>query len=354
MSDKTEEPTPKRLRKAAEEGDSPQSSFATQSVTFLCAIALAPAAIEALVLRSSADLRAAIGRAADVAPTVTLDPSVLASSVVGLVAPIVGAAAVAGAVMSVVQSGGAIATKKLTPKLERLNPIAGLKGLFSFQRVVSILRAAFFAAVVAWLARSAIVSHATDLANVVGRPAESSAVAGALAIQLVRRAAIFGLFIAVVDIVLTRRSWKKKLMMSKDEVKREHKESEGDPQQKAARERAHHEMLAAATVGNVRTASVVVVNPTHIACALRYDEGEGDETPVVVAAGHGDLAAKIIEAARQYGVPILRDVPLARALVELEIGAEIPESLYEAVAEILREAWEENERDAGIHEGGTP
>jgi flagellar biosynthesis protein FlhB len=130
-------------------------------------------------------------------------------------------------------------------------------------------------------------------------------------------------------------------MMSKADVKREHKESEGDPQQKAARERAHHEMLASVAIANVRQASVVIVNPTHIACALRYDEEGGDEAPTLVASGRGELARRIIEAAAQYGVPVLRDVPLARALVELEIGDEIPPELYEAVAEILREAWGE-------------
>ncbi len=131
-------------------------------------------------------------------------------------------------------------------------------------------------------------------------------------------------------------------MMSKAEVKREHKESEGDPQQKAARERAHHELLASATIANVRKASVVVVNPTHLACALRYDEEDGDEAPVLVASGQGELAAKIVEAARQYGIPVLQDIPLARALIELEVGAAIPEALYEAVAEILRAAWDES------------
>ncbi len=91
----------------------------------------------------------------------------------------------------------------------------------------------------------------------------------------------------------------------------------------------------------MRNASVVVVNPTHLACALRYDAKGGDEAAVVVATGEGDLAARIIQAAKEAGVPIVRDVPLARALVELEVGVAIPEVLYEAVAEILRQVWEE-------------
>jgi type III secretion protein U len=129
--------------------------------------------------------------------------------------------------------------------------------------------------------------------------------------------------------------------MTKDEVKREAKDAEGDPLIRAARHRAYQEIHAQAAIANVRTATVVVVNPTHLACALRYDEKAGDEAPVVVASGEGELAARIAQAAQEYGVPIVRDVPLARALVELGVGDSIPEALYEVVAEILRELWQE-------------
>jgi type III secretion protein U len=131
--------------------------------------------------------------------------------------------------------------------------------------------------------------------------------------------------------------------MSKDEVRREHKDSEGDPQLKAARERAYHDMMAQATIASVRTASVVIVNPTHLASALRYDEKDGDEAPVVVASGEGELAQQIRQAAEQWGIPVVHDVPLARALSELQVGDVIPEALYEAVAEILRDLWENRE-----------
>ncbi len=127
--------------------------------------------------------------------------------------------------------------------------------------------------------------------------------------------------------------------MTKSEVKREHRESEGDPQLKAARHRAHKDMLSAATINAVRDATVVIVNPEHLATALRYVEGE-DDAPTVIASADGELAQRIQEAARAYGIPIVRDVPVARALSELEVGDTIPEALYEAVAEILREIWE--------------
>lgn len=102
------------------------------------------------------------------------------------------------------------------------------------------------------------------------------------------------------------------------------------------------EMLTAATIQAVREATVVIVNPQHLATALRYVDGE-DEAPKVVANGEGDIAKRIQDAARAWGIPIVRDVPVARALRELEAGDEIPEALYEAVAEILREVWEAEE-----------
>ena len=96
-------------------------------------------------------------------------------------------------------------------------------------------------------------------------------------------------------------------------------------------------MLAAASALSVKNASVVIVNPTHLACALRYDAESGDEAPVVVASGEGYVAQQIVRAARDYGVQIIENVSLARALRELEIGDSIPEALYETVAEVLRE-----------------
>jgi flagellar biosynthesis protein FlhB len=338
MSDKSEDPTPKRLRKAREEGDSGVSTQAAQAVAFLVAVALAPSAVSALASTSTDFLKNAIARAGDSTP-VAADPTAFAMPVIMLVVPLLLAAGAASAVVQFVQTGGFVASKKLQPKLERLDVFEGFKNLFSSVRALAVVRALLAGSIVAYLSYRGLKEHAADVAHVAGRLGFVGALAGTIAERAVRDAALFGLAVGALDLLVTRRSWMKRLRMSKDEVKREYKESEGDPQLKAARERAHHEMLASATVANVKNATVVVVNPTHIACALRYDEEEGDDAPLVVAVGEGDLARQIVEAARAYGVPVLRDVPLARALIELVPGDRIPEELYEAVAEILREAW---------------
>ncbi|CAN5468275.1 flagellar biosynthesis protein FlhB [soil metagenome] len=340
MSEKTEEPTPQRLRKAREDGDSGVSVQAASAVGFLIAVALFPSAVIALADRSASRLRGAIARAADAEPSAP-SPEALLPTIVFLVAPVLLATGLTSAIVQVVQSGGAVATKKLSPSLDRLDLVQGIKNLFSTTRLFSVLRSVVLGGAVLYLAYGTLRAGAPDLAHLAGRLAYVGVVAGTLGSGLARRAALVGLALGAVDLFVTRRQWMSKLKMSKDEIKREHKESEGDPQIKQARERANHEMLASAAVANVKNATVVVVNPTHLACALRYDSEEGDEAPVIVASGEGDLAKRIIEAARAYGIPVLRDVPLARALIELEIGGEIPEDLYEAVAEILREAYAE-------------
>jgi len=138
----------------------------------------------------------------------------------------------------------------------------------------------------------------------------------------------------------------KDLMMTREEVKREHKEQEGDPKHKAERQRLHRDLLRHQMIEAVRTADAVIVNPDHIAVAIRYDE-EKMSSPKIVATGRRLVAQQIKEVARRYGVPIYRDVPLARSLAELELDDEIPEELYEAVAAVLRFVYEQRERAGG-------
>ena len=334
MSDKTERATPKRLAKARREGDSPISAALSQSVGFVAALSVIGGVLTLATEQSAALLSAALHQ-----PSQPASPTLIARVVVSISLPILGVAAAASAAASLVQTGGAISAKKLAPGLDRLNPFTGLQNLFSWQRVVGVARALLAAAIVSYFALRQLESHAADFAAAIGSARASALLAARVAGNVAWFAAAVGVSLGFVDLLLTRRAWFQRHRMSKDEVKREHREAEGDPALKAARRRAHQEALTGATLGALKTASVVIVNPTHLATALKYDEDE-QLAPSVIAQGQGEMAKLIIEAARAYGVPIVRDVPVARALNELEVGDEIPETLYEAVAEILREIWQ--------------
>jgi len=342
VSEKTEDPTPRRLRKAREEGDSGVSAYAAQSLAFVVASILAPATVRAVAARSAEELRHTLSlrTAAVRSDALAFDAVPFAVTVLTLSVPLLAAVGVVAAVAHAVQTGGTLATRRLAPKLERLNVTAGFKNLFSGTRLFAVFRALAAGTTVGWLAYEGLRGHVVDLAHTSGHVPKLAAVVSSVAGSLMWRAAALGLLLGAADLVVTRRAWHRRLRMTKDEVRREHRESEGDPQLKAARERAYHDMLAQATIQNVRNASVVVINPMHLACALRYDETSGDQAPIVLASGQGDMAAGIVQAARDYAVPVVRDVPLARALVELSAGDAIPEELYDAVAEILREVWE--------------
>ncbi len=334
MSDKTEQATPKRLAKARREGDSPVSAALSQSVGFLSALAVVGGSLAASAQAFGSLLAAALSR-----PTPEIPTGVFARLVLSSTLPVLLASAAAGAGATFAQTGGALSMHKLAPTFDRLNVFTGIKNLFSWPRVVGIGRSLVTASLIAYFAVHELEQRAPDFVAAVGNARAATRLAMRAAAHVAWLTACVSLGLGMVDLLLTRRAWFQRHRMTKDEVKREYRESEGDPALKAARRRAHQEALTGATLGALKNASVVIVNPTHLATALKYSEEE-DLAPAVVAQGQGEMAKLIIEAARAYGVPIVRDVPVARALNDLEVGDDIPEALYEAVAEILRELWQ--------------
>jgi flagellar biosynthesis protein FlhB len=340
MAMKTEEPTPRRLQKAREQGDSPISHPLGAAVGLAVALLLLPQAVLATAARAEERWKAALGGAAQApaATSVVLD-------VLGLAAPLVLAVALAAAAVGLVQTRGIVSGARLAPKLERLDPVEGMKQLFRLERVFSLMRALLAALFVAAFAYALFADHARDLVELPGNDRAVGPLIARLGTRLGWAAALSGIALGLVDLLLVQRSFRARHRMSKDEVRREHREAEGDPEVRARRKRAHQEAVAGSIVNAVRDATVVIVNPTHLASALRYVEDE-DQAPKVVAQGRGELARRIVDAARAYGIPCIQDVPVARALAELEVGDEIPEALYAAVAEILKELLEKA-RDGG-------
>ena len=262
--DKTEQPTPRRLKRAREQGDSPISGPLVQAAGFVAALALAPSAISAITSRMQ---KLVVGALAD--PTQAFSAASFAAEVLMLSAPVLLAAAVGAAAIGMVQTGGVIALQKLAPDLGRTNPLSGARQLVSWQRALSVLRALLAALIVGYLAVRLLLDRAPEMAETIGNPTAAAALAGALGERLAWFAALVGLSLGGLDLVVTRFSWIRRLMMTRDEVKREFREAEGDPEIKAARRRAHQEMLHQATIAAVRDATLFIINPTHLATALR-------------------------------------------------------------------------------------
>ena len=194
------------------------------------------------------------------------------------------------------------------PKLERIDPMAGLKKLFSVRSLVETGKALLVAGVVGWFVWDAVVEAGPDVLRAVWKPGapgleQGLSRVGALALRLAWVLVVLG----GADLALARRKHVKDLMMTREEVKREHKESEGDPHHKGQRRAAHRQLAAGGPARGVRKASVMVVNPTHIAVALRYSTGEC-EAPYLVAKGREADALRLRREAEQLGIPVVRDV----------------------------------------------
>ncbi len=326
------EASAQKLRKAREEGNSGISTNATSAVGFVLAVALAPAVVELATSRFARLVTAAIAHAGDAEPPQEIDWPAMAGQFLTLSLPLLLGVAAVTAIVSGVQAGGVLAFKKLFSF--KFDLASGFKDLVSPKKAFGVVRSLLAASAVGWLVVRALTTHAAAIAATTGRVESVGPLAGAIVRSLAWDVALLGLAMGLVDALITRLQWKKGLRMKTDEVKREHRENDGDPEVKHARKRAHDEMMKADAINSVRSANVLIVNPTHVACALRYD-GD-DDAPVLLSSGEGELAAAMRKAAAAYNVPIMRNVPLARALLELPAGQAIPEELYDAVAEILQ------------------
>lgn len=343
--EKTEAPTQKRLDDARKRGDVARSRDLVAFVTLGAAYAVTASLGGTMLGRLRGVVVAGIDRLRDPfahAPAAILRAAAVETATV--VAPVLVAMMAAGAATAYLDAGPVFALSRIVPKFERLDPIKGASQLFSRDKFIEIIKSVAVISAVFAVAGVTLFDALTALARTPTAGASASfAMLGELASRLVARSLIVLATLALADVVLSRRQHTRSLRMTKDEVKREYKEADGNPEMKGQRARMHREILEHSVVESVRRADVLVVNPTHLAIALRFDaEGEQD-APEVVAKGEDALAKRMIDAARESGVPVMRDIPLARTLYELDLGDEIPELLFEAVAAVLQAAWDERE-----------
>jgi flagellar biosynthetic protein FlhB len=260
-------------------------------------------------------------------------------TIVLLTLPVALSGAVVGGLLDFLQVGPLLAIESLMPKLDKLNPLAGLKNMFTKKSLVELLKSMLKIFITGYVVYG-VVKGAMPMvvATIRGDAPMALAVLGELIYRVTVRVGLLFLLFAIFDVWYQRSSYMKDLMMSKEDVKKEYKESEGDPHNKAKRKEMAMELLEGAQMDAVKGADVVVTNPTHVAVALRYERGRGGP-PRVVCKGEGDRAAAIRAVAQDSGVALMRNVPLAHALLRLEVGEAVPEDLFDAVAEVLNFVW---------------
>ncbi|WP_025515864.1 flagellar biosynthesis protein FlhB [Bordetella trematum] len=354
--EKTEAASPRRLEKAREEG---QIARSRELTTFL----MLAVGVSALWLSASLlyqGLSGVLRRALGFETRVTQDPGAMVSlatqgagEALWVVLPVFGALAIAAVLGSVALGGLVFSAKPMAFKLSKLNPLSGLKRIFSAQTLVELVKAMLKAFLVGGVAASAIWYFHDDMLGLM-HAAPAAALPRALHLVALCCALIVAalLLVPLLDVPWQIWSHLTKLRMSKEDVRQEHKESDGDPHIKARIRQQQRAMARRRMMTQVPLADVVVTNPTHYAVALRYEEGAGS-APRVIAKGSGLVAARIREIAADSRVPTLEAPPLARALHQhVELGQEIPVALYTAVAEVL--AWVFQLRSWRAGEGEAP
>lgn len=338
-NDKTEKATPKRREEARKKGQVARSSDLNGAVVLMAALmalsAFAPGMLhriedatrELLVLVSHPGVvdREGVGTVlAEVARAWLLS-----------LAPIAVVCLVAGVVASVAQVGFRPSPAALKPDPKKLNPISGFKQIFGQHALFEGAKSLVKVVAVGAIAALALLPKLEEIGALVGTPPQALAAEIAqLVLHIAQRAAFAYLLIALADIVYQKRRHEKSLRMDKQEVKDEGKQQQLPAEIRSAQRRRAIELARARMMDAVPTADVVVTNPTHYSVALRYSADA--LAPVVVAKGQDLVAFKIREIARDAGVPVLPDPPLARTLhASVEVGRMIPEELFQAVAELL-------------------
>jgi type III secretion protein U len=338
--EKTELPTPKRIRDARAKGQVARSAELVTAISLMGVLGYLWLTSGFIFERVSAllDRAAAFSRQSDFESAASDALAAIGWETIVIVAPVLLVAIVAGVAANYIQIGSLFAFEGIMPSLDKINPATGFKKIFSMRSLVELLKStlkiAVLSAILFFVIRDAIAPLSFALSC--GMPCIASLAVSVMGKTLACAAVVLAIA-GLADLVYQRHAHTKQLMMTKEEIKREYKESEGDPHIKGKRRQLAQEMVMSDQGGATRKATAVVINPTHLAVVLRYREGE-TPLPMVVAKGRELQAHYLRTEAEAAGVPIFRNVGLARSLyAHVEPLEYIPDDAFAVVAEIL--AW---------------
>ncbi len=334
--DKTETATSRHVEQARDAGRVPISREATMFASLTAVFLVLIYQAQSMVLELLPALRAFLARS-DVSGA--SGPGMVVRDVLGAVAPVLAAAAIGAAAAVLLQTGFLFSGSVLEPKVSRIHPVAGLQRLFGWHGVEELLKSVVKLGVFGtaiWIAIKGDIDGLVVLPR--QDPAGLPSVIGRPLFHILLASVLCQAFAAVIDTFWVRFRYARDLRMSKQDVRDEMKETEGNPHTKARIRRIRVMRARRRMMAKVPKATVVITNPTHYAVALAYDRA-ANPAPRVVAKGIDDVARRIREVAEAAKVPIVANPPLARALYRVELDTEIPTEHYKAVAEIIAYVW---------------
>lgn len=348
--EKTEQPTPKKQRDARQKGQVARSQEVVTTISLFGVLltiwALGGDTWARLI--TLLDVVALLAASNDAQALQTGLASVYDLSV-SVLAPVLGVTVLLAIAGNYIQVGSLFSFETITPKLEKISIIKGAKRIFSMKQLVEMLKSIFkivFLSLLLYFVIKAAIGPYMVAINC--EMICISNVTVSILWQMIIFTGLAFIIVAMLDFVYQRHSHTKSLMMSKEEVKREYKESEGDPIVKGARKQLANQLIMGDVKKQVPRSSAVVVNPTHLAVAIRYKEGQ-TPLPIIVAKGRDQVAYEIRTEAELAGVPIFRNVPLARQLfADCEVDDYVPDELFGVIAEIL--AWVQR-NEARLYDG---
>jgi flagellar biosynthesis protein FlhB len=356
-AEKTEKATPKKRGEARDKGQVARSIELNGAVVLIAGL-LALSAFGPALVRSIEEATVTLlqlGSTPGIVSAAGLPDLMRAVAAhVGLaLAPLLAACAFAGVAVNVLQVGLKPAKQALKPDLRRLDPMKGMKNLLSPNSAVEAAKGLFKVVVVGGVVALALLPKLGDMGALVGMaPGDLLTTGAGDALHIAQRAAMAYLVIAFADLLWQRRRFEKSLRMDKQEIKEELKQQDLPREVRTALRRKAVEAARRRMMDAVPTADVVVTNPTHFSVAMRYDGAHA--APVVVAKGQDHVALRIREVAREAGVAVVPDPPLARALhASVEVGHMIPEELYQAVAQLLAYVYRVADRRAAAVAGAV-
>lgn len=341
---RTEEPTEQKIRKAREEGKVAKSAELTSALVLLFPVVMIGVLAPFIFQQMAEMLRYFFSSSAeiDVTRQATIVP-VFYSYFIKLVLPVAAVAFVAAIMGNVFQVGFLFTTKPITPDLTKIIPRFGRffrKSLFSGEALFNLGKSILKIAIIAFVAYLNIRSDYPKLAHLATAPFLLGVrTIASVAFRILVEAAIAMLLISLPDYLFQRRLHIESLKMSKQEVKEERKQAEGDPMVRSRLRERMRDLMTRNMLQTVPRADVVITNPTHFAVAMEWKR-ERMPAPMVVAKGQDHIAARIREIATEHNIPLIENKPLARALYqEVEIGDVIPEQYYEVMAVILAQVY---------------